>query len=329
MRSASRSRGNIDSLSNMRYLLLVVFVVLGFKPALYAQTRGKIAIVRSPYFPTAVDTVVKAEAIEPVEIDSIMPANLDVYDALFLTQPGPGFSLVSTNQVRLVNYIDKGGKLYAQSSAHVIDSVDSSNPLWIRFGIKGELYTDLAFSVTGIYGVPNQFTHNISDSLPGYVYQSGYGGPYGSIAPILVAEGFGNGQPLAYTSNDSSIKMILDEGGIGQENYPGYYSSFIADVVCDYFNLCAADVKPVSQIEPTNAISIVHDSRDRGFSVSGTFSTDGEVSAMNSLGMIVWHSSFRSEERLVALPDDLRNGIYFVTVRQGNALSTTRFAIVE
>jgi hypothetical protein len=278
--------------------------------------------VRSPYLPTVLDTVVKADAIEPIEVDTILPTNLDEYDALFLES---NFPLDSVSQILFVHYIDSGGKLFMVG----LPIPDSSQPLAHRLGITGFAATGLDFLVNSVHGT-NGFTENIFDSLPLDTYESGYGGPGGSITPVLVADGGGwMVQPIAYIAEDTSIRVVLYEG-VGDEVYPGnYYSEFISDVVCNYFNLCAEYVQPTPQIASTDIISIVHDSRDRGYSISADITDDGDVSVDNSLGVVVWHANVQAGENLVELPLSLRNGLYFVSLRSGDKINFARFAVVN
>ena len=305
-------------------LFLALLVPLA---VLHAQPRGKVAIVRSPHFPTALDTVVKAESIEAVEVDTALPPNLDAYDALFIQEPDNDID--SATQSRLVRYIDSGGKLYVQASERVTDSTDSTNPLWLRFGIKRNVYTALSFSVNSIHGVDSEFTKNIFDSLPMDVYQSGLGGPIGPIIPILVADGDGCSilQHEAYISEDASLRMVYSEAS--NYDYPGYYSEFISDVICGYFHLCAEDIKITSQLTSQDNFSIIHDERNHGFSVSAHFTAGGEVSVLNTLGSLLWHENIRHAATLVELPDNLVSGVYFISVRSGNKRNVQPFAIVN
>lgn len=301
-------------------LLLVLILPL----AVHAQLRGKIAIVHSPYFPSALDTIVKTESIEPVEVDSTLPASLNSYDALFL-QAMP-YSIDSATQFQLVGYINSGGMLYVEAQQRVADSVDSGNPLWVRFGIKRNVYTALEFSVNSVHGLDSQFTSNIFDALPMDVYQSGLGGPSGPIVPILVADGGGVVQALAYISEDASLRMVFSEAS---NYYPGYYSVFLRDVICDYFHLCTEAVKPATQFTSQDNFSIVRDSRGNGYSISADFTTGGEVSVLNSLGTLLWRTNVQAGDDLIELPVSLRNGVYFVTVRHGNKTGVKPLAIVN
>jgi hypothetical protein len=312
----------------MRILRILAF--LSFAVVLHAQSRGKVAIIAPGQ--SSLISLITADVIEPIVADTIstvLPTDLNQYDALFIKPWDPSDMLDSAMQAELVNYIDSGGKLYVEGSENVIDSTDTSNPFWLRVGVKGNTYTALEFSVNSVHGTQG-FTQNIWDSLPLDLYQSGYGGPGGNITPVLVADGGGwMIQQLAYISEDTSLRVVVYDG-IGEESYPGtYYSAFITDVVCNYFNLCSADVNTAPPAISTENISIVHDSRDNGYSVSGDFTTGGEVSVFNSLGINIWSTNIQAGENLVGLPATLRNGFYFVSVRSGDNINAARFSILN
>jgi hypothetical protein len=290
---------------------------------LHAQSRGKVAVIASSQ--SSLVPLVKADVNEPVEIDTALPSNLGEYDAIFLQS---NITLDSTIQSELVNYIDSGGKLYSEVGYFEFQTVDSSIPLWLRIGIKGFEDGALNFPVDSVYGVDSEFTRNISLDFTMDLNGVEDAGPYGSIIPILFAsEGQSISQSIAYISEDTSIRVVL--GNAPDPYCPGYYSEFIADVVCNYFNLCAADVKTAPPAIAAENISIVRDSRDNGYSVSCDFATGGEVSVFNSLGINIWSANVQTGQNLVELPATLRNGFYFVSVRSGENLNTTRFSIVN
>jgi len=301
-----------------------ILAILAFAALLHAQPREKVAIVLSPYYPTALDTTVMADVSEPVEIDSILPANLGEYDALFVQLD---FNLDSTIQSQLVKYIDSGGKLYLVDGYYSQNPVDSSNPLWQRIGITHNEITAGGIYVDSVYGT--EFASNIFSGFEADLIGIGVGGPIGSITPVLFAGGLGSWQALAYIPKDSSIRVVMGPGA-SDPNWPGnYFSDFITDVVCNYFNLCAEYVQPAPQIISTDNISIVHDSRYRGYSISADVMNDGDVSVFNSLGVVVWRANVQAGENLIELPLTLRNGLYFVSLRSGDKSGSARFAVVN
>ena len=186
-------------------ILLALLIPLA---PLQAQLRGKIAMVNSDHL---TDSVVAANALQPIEIDTALPKNLDEYSAIFFGSLP--FILDSISQVELVNFIDSGGKLYMSGWYESVDSVDSSNPLWLRVGITRTLFTDLNVPVDGIYGT--NFASNIAISFPVDIGGLGYGGPTGKITPILFASPYGGSSlvpTLAYISSDSSIRVVMGGG---------------------------------------------------------------------------------------------------------------------
>ncbi len=306
---------------------LCILALLSFAVVLHAQSRGKVAIVHSNY-PTTLDTIVKTSVNELVEIDTTLPDNLDEYDALFIQLSYPDVMLDSSMQSKLVNYIDSGGKLYSEVSYFGLLTVDSSNPLWLRIGIKGIEDGDLNFPVDSVYGVDSEFTRNISLDFTMDLNGVEDAGPYGSIIPILFAnEEQSFSQSITYISDDTSIRVVFGDGP--DLYWPGYYAAFISDVVCNYFNLCAEDVKTTSPAIAPENIVIIRDLRDNGYSVSCDFTTDGEVSVFNSLGINIWSANVPVGQNLVELPATLRNGFYFVSVRTGDKVATARFSIVN
>lgn len=305
----------------MRTIRILAF--LSFAVVLHAQSRGKVAVIASSQ--SSLVSLVEADVIEPVEVDSSLPANLNKYDALFLQLNS---TIDSAMQSELVNYIGSGGKFYSEVSYFGLLTADSSNPLWSRIGIKGFEDGDLNFPVDSVYGVDTEFTRNISLDFTMDLNGVEDDGPYGSITPILFAsEGQSISQSVAYISEDTSIRVVL---GDGPDSYwPGYYSAFITDVVCNYFNLCAADVKTVLPAVIPENISIVRDSRDNGYSVACNFTTNGEVTVFNALGINIWSAYVRAGENLIELPATLRNGFYVVSVRSGDNVSVARFSVVN
>jgi len=271
------------------------------------------------------DSIVEDLSLESVEVDTSLPANLTQYDAVFLES---SFLLDSATQFVLASYLDGGGKLYLNRWYEGINPIDSSNPLWLRVGISHTLLTALSVPVDGIYGT--NFASNISISFPVDIDGLGYGGPTGNITPVLFGAPYGGGDlvpTLAYISSDTSIRVVM--GGDDSPGLPDYYTEFITDVVCNYFNLCSADVKTAPPVVAPENISIVRDSRDNGYSVACDFTTGGEVSVFNSLGINVWSANVHAGENLIELPAALRNGFYFVSVRSGDNVSVARFSIVN
>lgn len=305
----------------MRTLRILAF--LSFAVVLHAQSRGKVAIVQLANSSPALDAIVKANAIEPVEIDAALPENLDEYDAIFFLANyswPDSLAMDSTAQANLVKYIDNNGKLYIEGGFHIFklgpfDSV--SNPLFLRTGIEGYEDGSLSFPVDTLFGMESGFTSNISFGSFHDLNGIEDAGPYGSIIPVLFAgQGVGLSFPIAYISTDTSIRVVY---GDYQDSYwpQSYYSEFITDVVCNYFNLCAESVPASSQASPS--FSIVRDSREKGFSVSGSFTDGSKISVVNSLGMVLWQIRMESGSTTVELPANFSNGFYFVRIESANS----------
>ncbi len=305
----------------MRNFLLLLLLM--YATTLEAQQRGKVAIVHPPYQWRVLDSIVRNLSIEPVEIDTVLPSNLNQYDAVFASM-----EVDSATEIRLLNYIDSGGKLYIDLDAFFTsDSLDSLEaPFWFQIGVRSQLLTDLNIFVTAVEGTVS-FTGDIYDSLPPYRYEIGYGGVSGMINPILVAHDDANmSTTLAFTSDDSSLKVVVDEGALNYQIPGDYYQKLIADVVCNYFNLCAEGVQSVPLV--SKPFHIIRDPRENGYSVSADFINGGKVSVLNSMGIVLWQTTVKDGASIQELPADLKSGFYFVRVESGEFDGVKPLAVI-
>jgi hypothetical protein len=299
----------------MRPIAIVVLTVM-LATSAAAQVK-RIAVV-SPG-PSIIDSMLRAQGIEEVDTFRELPDNLSEYEALFLTS-----SPDSSTQLRLTQYIENSGKLFVEAFPRVVDSTDASNPLWIRFGVKRMLYTEAIFDVRAIAGV-YRFTSNIYDSLPVLAYQSGYGGPRGSIISIVEAEdgSLGFSQPIAYISEDTSLRMVVSI----PNNYPGYYELFLRDVICDYFNLCPPSAAQTST--PHDPLLIRPIQGNNGNIQIGISSNQSEeVEILNVMGVVVERVHLGPGSHFIQFPTMLSSGVYFAKA-SGASTSITRFEVLH
>ncbi len=319
-----------------RLFVLLLFLLVPLAPIGAQGLHGKILVFRdSTSFSAAYNFLHLLPSIYSGEVDSesILPSDLDGYDAVFLF---PGYrsvapdTLTHSNALSLISYLRSGGKLYAESGSFLSNnsSTDSlsADTLWHYLGVELELYQQTEVWFDSVYGVDSEFTRGIevswvhSDPLQfdsPDVYEAG-----GSVIPVLyVYEGNdGISDAIGWIPSDTSTHAVLyHPAGEG-------YNLFFTRVLCDYFGLCVDAVKETPPAIPTVTLRVVND----GFSTSCIISVDetGTLDIANALGITVFHASVNSGTSQIELPETLRNGVYFVRLQTGHGGQVQPFAFV-
>jgi hypothetical protein len=296
------------------FTLLLLLLCGGFASDALAQKTGQILIVSpSGIGPSATRLLnaVKPHYAGSVGLDVKIPADLSDYDALMIVRAGWASQdglLNAEDQLRIVNYLHSGGRLYAEAGNFRSTSKDDRDTLWTFIGDARETLTASGVWIDSILGVDGEFTEGLAFFHP---FNLDPDAPYGlfidGMTPVLMTD-----PTLAYRSTDPQIKAVL-HWPIASE----HYNDFLARVVCWYFNLCTldapvqADDSPMITFDPTTSEVRVPRA--------------GNIVISDILGREVLTAYTESER--YRLPERLATGNYILRWSTSNAHASVKIAV--
>jgi hypothetical protein len=286
----------------------------------YAQKTGRIVIIAPGGIgasATHLLNAVKPHYTSPVGLDTKLPQDLTEVDAVMMLRPDFNHGLPwldSADQIRLIKYLESGGKFYAEGEAFRAWSAPNDdttdNQLWDFIGDTLETYTALVVSISQVSGVKGTFTDGLN-----FPHEPRWGGDASmgfymlGMMPVLIGD---QSYALATISENPQIKAVL-HWPIATE----HYNAFLARVVCNYFNLCTLNApvenqdSPRIRFDPTT--SEVHLPRA------------GNIVISDILGREVLKTYAETER--YRLPEHLVKGSYILRWSTSNAHASVKISI--
>ena len=288
----------------MKLALCIVVCALTLTAAsVSAQTiHGKILVIGSTGDPAEFLKKAIVDTYYSGSIDSAqsLPSDFSQYDAVCLVLTKFQFTplLDSASSLRLVEYLARGGKLYAEASGLLTpDPRGISHPedsLWHLANLESESEDAVYDYYASILGVDSEFTSGINISEGRYgASQPGTYRPRGAIIPVLYGyeTDFSSlADVFAWIPTDTALRIVMHHPISAMQEY---YSVFFHRVLCNYFGLCEPVVVPKRGVETEQA---------------NVFVTNTMQEVYNVLGVKV-----AGKEETSSLP----NGQYFVRVVKG------------
>ena len=323
---------------------LLLFLIVPLAQVGAQALHGRILIVHdtSSYVPHDLEHVVPTIYSGMIDSMVFLPNDLSIYDAVLLkTDPPNGFysrgqtdTLSFSDQLTLIDYLKKGGKLYDEAQSFFLSNFNfpndtNDNPLDTLahyLGLEEEGSDQLTDSYDDFFGVDSEFTRgfNIPHTPPpptGYDVAGTYY-PFGNFIPVLFGEEVDPvGDIFAWIPPDTSIHAVMHHA-LDFE----YYAPFLTRVLCDYFGLCEDAVKEAPQAVPTATLRVMNDGVSTSLIVLSEES--GMIDIENALGITVYHISVNPNTNRVALPESLPNGVYFARLQTEHGGQVQPFAIV-
>ncbi|HZK76476.1 MAG TPA: hypothetical protein VFD13_06165, partial [Candidatus Kapabacteria bacterium] len=267
-----------------------------------------------------------------VDSGFVLPKDLPNYDAIFVFPDGYD-SIKFSDQISLIDYLKAGGRLYAETGSFdgmfflrnpfgPYDTIHDPDTLWHFLGLRREIIDNVVNTYELYFGVDSEFTAGLSvpDSiprpLPTYF-------PSGNFIPVLYGQEFEEDDIFAWIPSDKSIRAVMH---YHPANISSYYAPFLTRVLCDYFGLCTDAVKAAPPSIPAITLRVVNDGESTSIVVSDQ--ERGTLDIANAIGVTVYRASVVSGTSRIALPESLRNGVYFARLQTGHGAEVRPFAIV-
>jgi hypothetical protein len=290
---------------------LIILLVLSAQIAV-AQKNDRVLVVGR--FSDDIDSMkrwVEAAYRGAIDTSRALPSELSKYDAIFIKASAP---VEIGDQRLLVDYLESGGNLMLNSTPG--SGRDEAQVLWHRVRDTGMyLFATEAYSQVMV-GFDQHYTKGFNYPLPvpHQPLQPDLGGLMRArgLLPVLQLETSISPSECAWISPDSRLRFVfwLEEGKYSPQQ-------FISLTVCNYFQLCLADVQDEQESERELSFDPLTSTLD----VPET----GVLEVYDIVGVMVF--SREVEPGAFTLRDKLWTGSYIVTLRTAQGRSNVRVVV--